>query len=71
MGIVEVPPQIALECDECGERSGSEDFGGFFTYDAADPEQAIRDAIFHRLDDGRIVCDECAYVLAHGQAAAS
>lgn len=63
MPIVELPPQIQLVCDECDHSSGEEEFGGFIVYDASDVERALSDADFHRLPDGRIVCDDCAYAL--------
>jgi len=63
MPVVEMPPMVRLTCDECDEDAGSEEFGGYFLYEADDIDKALSEACFHRLEDGRIVCDGCAYEL--------
>lgn len=61
MPITELPKQIRLTCDDCGEDSGSEEVGGYFVYDASDMDAALAAAAFHRLPGNVIVCDNCAW----------
>jgi hypothetical protein len=49
----------AVECDECGEQIGSEDYGGPILFDSRDEAKAqIRDWNWE-LKGTRVVCESC------------